>query len=260
MQEVREQIAHRSTHLGIGQGDPSIGQRPVQVRPQGRAAALVQHQVVEALRHQLLVDARGGVAAGQHAVAAARGDRRGAVEPADHLLDPAEVIGEALLIEGGPVEPLRAVRARQRSRVAGRGRRDLVERGVARPPRRVQPADARMPLRQPVVEHPLAAVAVANVLELVAHHVVEQLRVLHPARRLALHVLLDGPLDVRALEADDDLFAAAAHRPPVPDQMAAPAVPADALRIGMRLESLVHGRIVHRPAGVQHQREPPPAV
>src|SRR2546426_11211713 len=98
---------------------------------------------------------------------------------------------------------------------------------------------------QPVAEHLLAAFAVADVLQLVAHDVVEQLRVLHPARRFALDVLLNGLPDVRALEADDDLFAPAADRPAVADQVPAPTVPADAPGIRVLLEGPIDGRIVH---------------
>ena len=116
---------------------------------------------------------------------------------------------------------------------------NFLEAAVPRAPGLVQPLQSSVSILQPAAEHLLRAFAIADVLQLISHDVIEQIRVFQPLPGLTLDVTFHSFPDMRAFQADDDILFLSAHRVHIADQVSTPSVPSHAMSIGIFLKNLV---------------------
>ena len=132
----------------------------------------MEDHVVEFIDNPLLVNSRGAGAACQHAGAATRRQRRLWIDFSNQAAHPKQIIGETVLVETRPIVPDCAVRVRQWPRVFDWRGYHLAEALVSGRPLVVGSFHPAVFLSQPIVEHPLASFAVADVHQLVRFDVV----------------------------------------------------------------------------------------
>src|SRR6185295_11560082 len=97
-----------------------LRERNLQIETEGRSAAFMQDHVVDLVDNPFLVDSRGAGTPGEHARAAARGQRCFRIYFVDQASYPEQIISEAVLIETRPVVPERPIGAGQRLRIFDR--------------------------------------------------------------------------------------------------------------------------------------------